>query len=396
MNVAAFIFALVGAGLNLFQPIVGLPIPGLNFGASLFDIVFFLLNMLTSKNINGQFIVILIVFVALASIPATAVKSGIDVLQRKQDTNAVRTLKVCAIFYTVVALIVFLIPHFVASNAEQRMFMQYGMNNVIPFTTPLIWAACYAVAAVFAHTDKNSEEYRNAKSKTYEPIVGVETDALIKRGNIFLEENDFEQAERYFEQAINQSPENSKAYLGKLMAELKVHDTDGLSKVSTPLKEHKLFQRALSFANEEEKRTLESYVEAQNIAVEAEKQAEMEQTYIRALELKEKISSSMDVIIIINLLKSITPYKDSEALIIELEQIKRNNEKKTKKKIILGFVSIVVFVVIVVCISKYLEHRRIAQEHAEQQRIEQSRIEAEKNEEKSRIDALKLELQGQK
>ena len=117
MNVAAFIFALVGASLNLFQPIVGLPIPGLNFGASLFDIVFFLLNMLTSKNINGQFIVILIVFVALASIPATAVKSGIDVLQRKKDTNAIRTLRVCAIFYVAVALIVVSIPHFVSPNA---------------------------------------------------------------------------------------------------------------------------------------------------------------------------------------------------------------------------------------------------------------------------------------
>ena len=423
MNVAAFIFALVGAGLNLFQPVISVPIPGLGLGASMFDIFLFFMNLISKGALqDGGFIISLLIFALLISIPGQAVKNGIYAMQRRKDKNPVGGLGICAVVYGIVALIVFLIPHLASSRAEERFLMQYGLNNVIPFTTPLIWAACYAVAAVFAHTDKNSEEYRNANSKTayypsttsttsstqnspapqkpktFEPVLGVETDALIKRGNIFLEENNFDEAERYFEQAINQSPENSQAYLGKLMAELKVHNTDELSKVSTPLKEHKLFQRALSFANEEEKRTLESYVEAQNNAVKAEKQAEMERIYTDALERKEKIISSTDALATINLLKSITPYKDSEALIIELEQIKRikrDNEKKTKKKIILGFVSIVVFVVIVVCISKYLEHRRIAQEHAEQQRIEQSRIEAEKQEKKSRIEALKLQLQGQ-
>ena len=473
MNVAAFIFALVGAGLNLFQPIVGLPIPGLNFGASLFDIVFFLLNMLTSKNINGQFIVILIVFVALASIPATAVKSGIYVLQRKKDTNAVRTLKVCAIFYTVVALIVVSIPQLASSRAEERFLMQYGWNNVIPFTTPLIWAACYAVAAVFAHTDKNSEEYRNAnsktpyypsttsttsstqnspapqKTKTFEPVLGVETDALIKRGNIFLEDNNFDEAERYFEQAINQSPENSQAYLGKLMAELKVHNTDELSKVSTPLKEHKLFQRALSFANEEEKRTLESYLEIQEQNI-------TEKTYSKALKNKERINSSSDAQNIIKVLKSIAPYKDSETIIQELELKKKDFEAleknymnahvakreldsiqnlknpdiekfnrvaemfealgdyKDSKKLAEEIrrsgvesvekikrdkrnkkVMMIVIIITIIAIGGFYAYRKIS-EHAEQQRIEQARIEAEKQEEKSRIEALKLELQGQK
>lgn len=397
MNVVAFIFALIGAGLNLFQPVISVPIPGLGLGASMFDIFLFFMNIISARALQDLgFIVSLLIFALLISVPAQAVKNGIYALQRNKDKNAVGGFIECAAVYVIVALIVFLIPHLASSRAEDRFLMQYGLNNVIPFTTPLIWAACYGVAAILAHTDENSEQYQKATAKIFEPIVGVETEALIKRGNIFLEENNFEQAGRYFEQALNQSPENSQAYLGKLMAELKVHDMDGLGKVSTPLKEQKLFQRALYFANDEEKTRLESYVKAQNKVAEAEKQVEMEQKYVKALEMKEKISLPVDAQIAINLLKSITPYKDSEALIAELEQMKRDNVKRIKKMIILGSISIVVCVVIVVCISKYFDHRRIAQERAEQQRIEQAKIEAEKQEEKSRIEALKLELQGQK
>ena len=79
-----------------------------------------------------------------------------------------------------------------------------------------------------SHLSNNPAQVSNASKKVFEPILGVETPALIKRGYLFLEESNFDEAERYFEQALRQDPENSKAYLGKLMAELKIKSMDSL------------------------------------------------------------------------------------------------------------------------------------------------------------------------
>ncbi len=52
---------------------------------------------------------------------------------------------------------------------------------------------------------------------------------------------------------MKQDPENSLAYLGKLMAQLRVHNLGELSRVSSPLKEQNLFRRAVEFANDSQK-----------------------------------------------------------------------------------------------------------------------------------------------
>jgi len=473
VNTAAFVLALIGAGLNLFQPVISVPIPGLGLGASMFDIFLFFMSMISTRALQDVgFIISLLIFALLISIPAHAVKNGFYALQRNKDKNAVGGLVNCAVVYGIVALIVFLIPHLASSRAEDRFLMQYGLNNVIPFTTPLIWAACYAVAAVFAHTDKNSEEYRGAVSqtpsntqenltqdltatkeeKTFEPVLGIETEALIKRAFIFISDNDFDEAERYFEQALRQDPENSQAYLGKLMAELKVHNTDELSKISKSLKDEKLFQRALSFANGDNKILLENCLEAQNKAWEEQKKAEIEQKYINALEDKEKISSSSDAQNIVRILKSIAPYKDSEAVIQELEQKKkdfevleknymnahvakrelfnlqnlknpdmekfnrvvemfetlgdykdckslaeeiRNSAIEASKRKNTGKWLMFFILTAIIGAGAFYAYTIISQQNAAK-RAEEARIEAEKQEEKSHIEALKLELQGQK
>ena len=59
---------------------------------------------------------------------------------------------------------------------------------------------------------------------------------------------------------MRQDPENSQAYLGKLMAELRLHNADELSNVPSPLSEQKLFRRALEFANDEERSTIQKYL----------------------------------------------------------------------------------------------------------------------------------------
>ena len=67
-----------------------------------------------------------------------------------------------------------------------------------------------------------NEHAKRSAPKTYEPILGIETGALIKRAFLFLEDGEFDNAGRYIEQALNQDPENSQVYMAKLMLEHKV------------------------------------------------------------------------------------------------------------------------------------------------------------------------------
>ena len=286
------------------------------------------------------------------------------------------------------------------------------------------------------------------KKKTFEPVLGVETDALVKRAFLFLEDEEFDEAERYIEQALRQDPENSFAYLGKLMTELKVHNADELSSNSSCLKEHKLFQRALKFANDEEKIQLERCLETNEKNHEAQKQADMERKYVQALDMMKTINSSTRAQNILNLLVSIAPYKDTEALIQEVSQKKKDieileekyaeawsakreldrlnltdieeinrvagmfealgdykdckslaeeirrsgiariDEAKRSKRIRKWLM--IVAVMALIGAGVFYAYTKISERKAEQ-----ARIEAEKSEEKSRIEALKLELQGQ-
>ena len=397
MNVAAFIFALIGAGLNLFQPVISVPIPGLGLGASMFDIFLFFMNMISARALQDMgFLISLIIFILLISVPAQAVKNGIYALQRNKDKNAVGGFIGCAAVYVIVALIVFLIPQLASSRAEDRFLMQYGLNNVIPFTTPLIWAACYAVAAIFAHTDKSL--------RIHEPVVGVETPALIKRGKLFLEEGDFEQAERYFEQALRQDPESSQAYLGKLMAKLKVRNTDELVKVSTPLKEQKLFQRALSFANDEDRAKLDECAKI-NAEIQKERQAkaarraQLRKAGLSDFQIDQMLASSVGVTKnaqkVTQTEKSDVHDDKKDSQVSDEEQPHENGEQKNNSKTSVIVLILLVGAAIYFGVTYYMDYS--ATKRAEQARIEAQRakIEAEKQEEKYRIEALKLQFQGQ-
>ena len=91
----------------------------------------------------------------------------------------------------------------------------------------------------------------------------TDTNALIKRAFLFLEDGEFDNAGQYLNQALNQDAEDSRIHFGLLMLEHRVHNADELiGKLATPLEEEKLFQRALRFAQGEYKSQLESYARA--------------------------------------------------------------------------------------------------------------------------------------
>lgn len=364
------------------------------------------------------------------------------------------------------------------SNAVQRSLV----GGVFSYQkTYLIWACCYAAAAICAYLDKNALDTQNSNNtqntagyssysissqatsfrptnpmaesakpkseKTFEPVIGIETTALVKRAFIFMEDNNFDEAERYLEQALRQDPENSSAYLGKLMVELQVHSIDELCDTSISLKDNKLFQRALKFADDEGKIQLEHCLEANMKCQEAHEKAEIEQKYLKALDMMKTIETSTRAQNIINLLSSLANYKDTEALIQEIRQKKQEieavekkyseawitkreaerthdidgmnkaaemfealgdykdckslvedikctvqkiiDEKKNRKLLVIISVIVLIVGCAVYGYMKFSEAKAARQ-------AEEAKIESEKNEEKSRIDALKQELQNRK
>lgn len=56
----------------------------------------------------------------------------------------------------------------------------------------------------------------------------VNTDTLLKRAFIFLEDKNFQSADEYFDRVLDNDPENGEAYLGKLLIENKLSNLDEL------------------------------------------------------------------------------------------------------------------------------------------------------------------------
>ena len=164
-------------------------------------------------------------------------------------------LRVCAGWKILVFILFLMGPSFIENNFT-RAIVSAGLGNDNILT--LVFAIAYSVATFCAYggleensngVDNQSQTSKTStpnspvqeKIKTFEPVLGVETPALIKRAFMFIEENNPNEAERYFEQALRQDPENSSAYLGKLMIEQKVSNVDDLASLETPLNEKNSF-----------------------------------------------------------------------------------------------------------------------------------------------------------
>jgi formylglycine-generating enzyme required for sulfatase activity len=89
------------------------------------------------------------------------------------------------------------------------------------------------------------------------PIAAGELAALLKRAKLFLEDEEFESADKYAERVLDKDPECGEAYLYKLMVQLKVKTVDELGKGVEALADNKMYQKALRFGSEELRRGLE-------------------------------------------------------------------------------------------------------------------------------------------
>ncbi len=148
---------------------------------------------------------------------------------------------------------------------------------------------------------------------------------LLKRAFMFLEDGDFKQADEYCERVLDQAPENGTAYLGKLMAEMRVRKVQELADCTTGLERSGNYQKAVRFGNTDTVRKLQLYNTA------SKENERCDQIYNQAVALMQwgSIGGYSDAV---NRFQNIVAWRDSKEKLAacrqNIEQIQA--ERRTK------------------------------------------------------------------
>ena len=81
------------------------------------------------------------------------------------------------------------------------------------------------------------------------PMGYVPAESLLKRAYMFLEDGNYPRADEYFEKALDIDPENPRAYLGKLLIQLRLRVPGDLQRCVEPFDGNYFFQKTMRFAD---------------------------------------------------------------------------------------------------------------------------------------------------
>lgn len=73
---------------------------------------------------------------------------------------------------------------------------------------------------------------------------------LLERAFMFLEDEEWDRADEFFENVLNKDPKNAKAYLGKLLADLQISKFEELSGFYTTFSDNANYQKIIRFADD--------------------------------------------------------------------------------------------------------------------------------------------------
>lgn len=94
--------------------------------------------------------------------------------------------------------------------------------------------------------------------------VSGDPKVLLERAFMFLEDGDWDKADIYCESVLDQNPKCAEAYLGKLMAEVKIRKKEDLSKAKEPLDQSDNYRKVMRFADESLREGLSNAKEVQH------------------------------------------------------------------------------------------------------------------------------------
>ena len=177
---------------------------------------------------------------------------------------------------------------------------------------------------------KDKPQTENAKTVVVNTPVNANVQSLLKRVFIFLEDGDFKSADEYCEKVLDIEPENARAYLGKLMAELRVNQEDELEYLSESFEDSSNYQKIMKFGDDKIKSEVQSYIDyihKRNYLKYCEDE------YQRALSIySDKFSDRDKLTKAKEILENISDYKNSEELIEQYDEKVREHEDNIKER----------------------------------------------------------------
>lgn len=153
---------------------------------------------------------------------------------------------------------------------------------------------------------------------------------LLKRAFIFLEDGNWKGADEYCERVLDLDPENAEAYLGKLMAELKVHKQDDLAKLETSFDESDNYIKAARYANEKLRDKLNSYLDVIRYN-------DDEKMYKISVDLMATAKTEEDFVNLAESFELLESFKDSKELAVEC---RKKAEEARKESIYLNAIKL--------------------------------------------------------
>ena len=163
--------------------------------------------------------------------------------------------------------------------------------------------------------EANKATVKEAVVVSAEPNSNI--NALLKRGFMELDDNEWSKADNFFEQCLNQNAELAEAYLGKLMAELHVTKLESLRNMPTPFDDRNNYQKVLRFADDSLKGVLIGYV---NYIKERNENTRLEGIYNQAKFNMSYAKSESEFLSVVKVFDSIGSYRDSFSLAQECRE----------------------------------------------------------------------------
>lgn len=149
-------------------------------------------------------------------------------------------------------------------------------------------------------------------------ISSEKSEPLLERAFMFIEDEEWNTANDYFERVLDIEPKNSQAYLGKLLVEYKCHSLQELSNSEYNYDQSNNYKKIIRFGNDDLKKEVEQgLAEAKKryeLKIAEEQNQLISQKYKAANDLMSKAKRKEDYITVSDLFKSLGDFKDSAQL----------------------------------------------------------------------------------
>ena len=182
-----------------------------------------------------------------------------------------------------------------------------------------------------------AEEGKKPVKETVVVNTNTNIAPLLKRAFMFIEDGDWNSANEYCEKVLDIDPECAEAYLGKLLAELKVRKQEDLADCEQPFDESNNYKKAIRFADEKLSKTLKGYISHIN---ERNENARLEGIYAQAVKTMNGSTTQTDFEQAAQTFESIESYKDSSSLAKECREqadiCRKNDIYNTAKMLMNG------------------------------------------------------------